>query len=134
MLDATGNDTGMFGPGDGADDVPIARCSSGGNRGWDNGRGVDSGRALGSWQKGTLVGFDTSFDGVWAVSTIDSDGPSGRASLGADAYDTSEYPKGRITGTSSGVNQSLPGNAGNNGFSGVTRMRNISRMFCIRAY
>lgn len=44
-------------------------------RGWDNGRGVDGGRALASWQKGTLYLADQlSINRVFGMVTNQQEG------------------------------------------------------------
>ncbi|NWA04811.1 phage tail-collar fiber domain-containing protein [Pseudomonas gingeri] len=101
-------------------------------RGWDHGRGVDAGRAVGSYQVGTLVGSD--YDGLGtqtmgsAVSTNPNSGPS---HIGADPVIASQYPNASVvTGAGAAIN--TPGVAPN--LFGVNRPRNLAVMWCVKAW
>lgn len=99
-------------------------------RGFDDGRGVDSGRALGSTQKGTLVAWDSDpGEGVYSVSTSDA-GSSGSEQVGADLYSLSDYPDAVLRGVTSTAVTSLPGSS--EGYSGVARPRNVAFLYCIK--
>lgn len=97
-------------------------------RGWDHGRGVDAGRALGSSQKGTATVFDDSgglgVAGWHAVTAADDGKPE---TFGADPANRADYPNGNTqlvasAGTSTQVTV------------GTTRPRNIAVMWCIKAW
>jgi len=109
MYDATGVDTGMFGPGDGSTtfDLPDARAEF--LRGWDDGRGVDAGRALGSSQADELAShahdYDNSLDGGRFYGVTNEESGHGATFTSATAS----------TG------------------GAETRPRNIARLICIRA-
>jgi phage-related tail fiber protein len=97
-------------------------------RGWDHGRGVDAGRGLGSWQKGSLQSFDPSnaayaVSGLWHNST-----DVGVAELhGLDPHDVGLYGSSNAVFTS-GTTPTFVGSLG------VTRPRNMAVMWCIKAW
>ncbi|QJI42059.1 phage tail protein [Pseudomonas sp. ADAK2] len=98
-------------------------------RGWDHGRGVDAGRALGSWQKGSLQSFDPSniaqaVSGLW--HNVSSDAGIAEAH-GLDPYTALDYPVSNSVFTAG----TTPVNAG---ALGVARPRNIALMLCIKAW
>lgn len=102
-------------------------------RGWDHGRGIDSGRTLGSWQKGSIVAFDESFDHIWTASTP-LNGLSSPIAFGLDVgFNKSLYPDVRLVGNSD-VSRitDLSNNNSSQGWYGVTRPRNVSMMYCIK--
>lgn len=83
-------------------------------RGWDHGRGVDAGRAIGSFQAGQVESHDHA---VYSVEKYSS--PSALGSSGASAPHTG------------GTTQNLrSGTAGGN----ETRPRNLAVMWCIKAW
>ncbi|EAV3291838.1 phage tail protein [Salmonella enterica] len=101
-------------------------------RGWDDGRGVDSGRALLEWQKGTLVGGrDDNDDGIDISymsngSTIDYGGdkiPSG------NYVDTYLWYAGLGTVTNAARRQTNLRDS----FFNVTRPRNVAFNYIVRA-
>ncbi|WP_256672215.1 phage tail protein [Pseudomonas sp. ANT_J12] len=99
-------------------------------RGWDHGRGVDPGRAVGSWQKGTMASFDTTAGGVGIQAPRASDASADVVSaFGADAVSSALYP---------GVAESgVPSTAaalGTASVYGSTRPRNVAVMWCIKAW
>ncbi|KZB72342.1 MULTISPECIES: phage tail protein [Thalassospira] len=102
-------------------------------RGFDDGRGVDAGRAFGSWQNPSIVGFDTGNDSVWSVTTTLQSGNM-QASLGYEAYDVADYPAGGVAGAPGQSITSLPGIAGDQGYSGAVRPRNIAMTYAIKAF
>jgi len=102
-------------------------------RGWDHGRGIDSGRTIGSWQKGSIVAFDESFDHIWTASTP-LNGLSSPIAFGMDVgFNKSLYPDVRLVGNSD-VSRitDLSNNNSSQGWYGVTRPRNVSMMYCIK--
>jgi phage-related tail fiber protein len=97
-------------------------------RGWDHDRGIDVGRDVGSWQKGSLQAFDYSSESP-AVSGLWHTGPDANAlgAHGLDAVTTANYPVSQAvfgTGNQSAQNVGL----------GATRPRNLSVMWCIKAW
>lgn len=99
-------------------------------RGWDHGRGIDPGRAVGSWQRGTVTNFDTSAGGVGIQAPRASDVSADVISaFGADAVSSALYP---------GVAESgVPSTAaplGTASVYGSTRPRNLAVMWCIKAW
>ena len=97
-------------------------------RGWDHGRGVDSGRTLGSWQKGTLQTFDYSTAGP-AVSGLWHTGSDVGmlASHGLDTVAQVNYPVSYAL-FNDGVQPSQTLGLG------ATRPRNLALMWCIKAW
>ncbi|WP_426235747.1 phage tail protein [Pseudomonas sp. TWP3-2] len=98
-------------------------------RGWDHGRGVDSGRTLGSWQKGSLQSFDPSNESL-AVSGLwhNTASNAGIAQAhGLDAHSQWDYPISNSVFTTGAGPVS-------DGALGVTRPRNLAVMWCIKAW
>jgi hypothetical protein len=108
-------------------------------RGVDMGRGIDAGRAFGSNQKGTLIGFNAGQpgignDGVWSGSSIDPAKTlqQHQSTIGADDYGTSSYAEVELAGIPSNVSENLPGTPNGGGVSGITRPRNVALLPCIQ--
>lgn len=98
-------------------------------RGWDNGRGIDTGRAIRTWQKGTLVGADTtgSGDGFFILG-LGATAATPISSFGIDTINTSDYPaQGPTLGSASTTTITST-------VYGSSRPRNISVLYCIKAY
>jgi phage-related tail fiber protein len=98
-------------------------------RGWDHGRGVDAGRTLGSWQKGSLTAFDPT------VATLALTGlhPTGsdataRSDLGLDAIDIAQYPGINIVNSTAEASQAAAS------ATGAARPRNLAVMWYIKAW
>ncbi len=85
-------------------------------RGWDNGRGVDSGRAFGSTQTDQFQGHEHTDRWV-------SGSPYGIANSGIAAF---AYNSGPTTGIVTGSN-------GTPRYGDETRPRNIAMMYCVKA-
>ena len=105
-------------------------------RGLDAGRGVDSGRTLGSWQKGSMVPLDSSGINQSYImqansAQIASPGniATSRDRLGLD-YDGTTYPNTYITWLNS-TNDQLPETGGF--YSAQSRPRNVAMNYIIRA-
>ncbi|WP_244905590.1 phage tail-collar fiber domain-containing protein [Pseudomonas moraviensis] len=98
-------------------------------RGWDHGRGVDAGRAVGSYQKGSLLyGNDDNGAEVHGLNGISAN----RTGLGWDIPVMADY-SGVGVYTASGVN--VPGTSlFAQAHYGVTRPRNLAVMWCIKAW
>ncbi|KIC42242.1 hypothetical protein RA27_02310 [Ruegeria sp. ANG-R] len=143
MLDATGADVGMFGPGDGVTSFQLPDGRAVVNRGWDHGRGLDVGRVFGSYQPTALpniVGQSSrlastdrntdDFEGVFVPSdfgriNVDFNNGSqdGQVRFNFDASQGAVGSDG-VTGSASGVYQNVD----------EARMHSNARMICIRAY
>ncbi|WP_052699841.1 phage tail protein [Martelella endophytica] len=116
-----------FGGGDGATTFKLPDLRGEFLRGWDHGRGVDAGRAFGSFQKGTLVGgYDDNVDG--ANGSI-VQGKSEGAEIGADPVYPGQYTQ---TVTVYGSSDPTVVFANMNSWYAVTRPRNIAPMFIIK--
>ncbi len=97
-------------------------------RGWDHGRGVDAGRAIGTYQKGSLLhGNDDTGAEVHGLNNINAS----RAGLGWDLPAMADY-SGSSGYTSSGVQ--IPGSLFTQAHYGVARPRNLAVMWCIKAW
>lgn len=94
-------------------------------RGWDHGRGVDAGRAIGSAQLGTLAVFDSNYTGGASVDIVRGSSVEAQA----DVYKEADYPGVGITFTSANVSYSPYPSGG-----GVARPRNVAVMWCIKAW
>lgn len=100
----------------------------------DLGKGVDTGRAIGSRQKGSLIGFDESYDAVWNLSVITDGAADSSAALGMDIFNRSEYTSARMTGAGTTSKIDLTVNNPSVGWVGVARPRNVALVACIKAY
>lgn len=102
-------------------------------RGWDHGRGVDTNRTLGSWQKGTVVTHDSDRGQALTPIVIGaalSGGASGSEAIGADSY---QIQAGNYVLQSAWAGTPSPVAAVDT-YLGVTRPRNLSVMWCIKAW
>jgi microcystin-dependent protein len=102
-------------------------------RGWDHGRGVDAGRNIGSQQTGSLQTLDSTnvtptVTGLFnATITPES---SARAAFGLDPANPVNFPSVSYSGVT-GTAGTLAAEGQN---FGVTRPRNLSVMWCIKAW
>lgn len=108
-----------FGSGDGSTTFGLPDMRGEFVRGWDNGRGVDSGRTLGSWQKGSVIAGD---DGIGTVN-VASTNVVDKTSLGWDSGGSDGYEISTATGVSSVKGSS---------FFGYARPRNYALLYCIK--
>lgn len=99
---------------------------------FDDGRGIDSGRVLGSWQKGTYVAFDLNWDGVWTASAQNQSYLDARQQVGVDAYNTSDYATLHATGAPIANQHPIPPVDGDQFSDGIVRPRNIALLACIK--
>lgn len=120
-----------YGAGDGSTTFNVPDVRSEFVRGWDDSRGIDSGRALGSWQKGSLCAIDVGSPGNQTVS-IPAAGTASAAqgAAGFDAYTTSDYAGAVIAGTNASGTVSLPGSS--EVYAGTARPRNVAFLACIK--
>lgn len=116
-------------------------------RGYDNGRGIDSGRVFGSHQRATGVRIllDKYAQGLGAASQY-SDGALAITGSNVDGFNTFEnhhpdlmrYPWSGLVNVSSNYNyitaQAIYGTGGGDNISFLTRPRNIALMPCIKAF
>ncbi|MBK5477445.1 phage tail protein [Pseudomonas sp. TH21] len=101
-------------------------------RGWDHGRGVDAGRAVGSWQKGTFhnIGAGPTVDTITDYAEISGD--KAFTEMGLDDVDPALYPYVRFNQSGTGQGVQRPSRVEIS--YGVTRPRNLSVMWCIKAW
>jgi hypothetical protein len=124
---------GVFNKGDeGAGNFRLPESRGEFLRGWDHGRGVDAGRAVGSWQKGT-------FHNIGAAPTVDTitdyaeiTGDKAFTEMGMDDVDPALYPYVRYNQAGTGQGVQRPSRVEIS--YGVTRPRNLSVMWCIKAW
>ena len=115
-----------FGGGDGSTTFNLPDFRGEFIRGWDNGRGVDNGRQLGSWQRGTLVGgYDD-----WGNTDIFSLSNHGSNDYGSDKINWDDYSDAETYYHS--VGNIYGQNSKSSGGYSVTRPRNIALLPCIK--
>jgi microcystin-dependent protein len=109
-------------------------------RGWDNGRGVDNSRTLGSWQKGTVIAADKaadfSNDRIICLSVVGSSSDaSSLGFIGADAIGGATYIGSQVlqTDLNGPVIQEPTSSLMSNAVAGVTRPRNVAMVYAIKA-
>ena len=101
-------------------------------RGWDHGRGVDPGRAVGSWQKGSMVAVDINIGAPQTITTNLADATASRVRGGYDAGDVGLYAGVTLMGVNAATTTALPGGA--EVTYGITRPNNLAVMWCIKAW
>ena len=117
-----------FGVGDGFNTFNLPDMRGEFPRGWDDGRGVDAGRAFGSKQKGTLVG---GYDDNSAAADISFLGNLAGVDYGSDKVEIGNYSGAQCNYKSGETKTSIPSSAAPNFFS-VTRPRNVALLYCIK--
>jgi phage-related tail fiber protein len=122
-----------FGAGDGTTTFALPDLRGEFIRGFDDVRGIDSGRKFGSWQKGSILVYDTNLDGLWGVSSLSQIGATSQDEIGVDAFSNTDYPNAKLIASNLSVGPvAMPGTAGNQGYSGAVRPRNIALLACIK--
>lgn len=99
-------------------------------RGWDDGRGIDSGRALLTWQKGTLVGGKDDNDTGNDISYLSN---SGVVDYGSDVIPNAEYTATYLAYLNIGTNAVYRTAPIGTRFFSVTRPRNVAFNYIVRA-
>lgn len=121
-----------YGAGDGSNTFNLPDLRGEFIRGWDDGRGIDSGRTFGSTQKGTITIVDPNLNslnvaGIYSQYEYNTNNFAPVA--GYDIVNISDYAgvyRAHIPGTGFGALET-------NGFSqGATRPRNIALYYCIK--
>lgn len=102
-------------------------------RGWDHGRGVDAGRTVGSWQKGSVHTFDTgtSVATVSDRNTVTS-AVTALSNMGYDTVSAGDYSSAEYAAAT--ANTSSPISNGDQTAFGATRPRNLAVVWCIKAW
>lgn len=117
----------IYGKGDGKTTFKIPDLRGEFIRGFDDGRGVDVGRALGSSQRGTLLRHDDNSKDMNLVGVIGSD--TGAAGVFGDPVTDKEIrPENYALYTSS---DTLTANKSTSCYS-ISRPRNIAMNYCIK--
>ncbi|MBD8671619.1 phage tail protein [Pseudomonas lurida] len=102
-------------------------------RGWDHNRGVDAGRAVGSWQKASAHTIDT---GSSVATVADRNtatlAATALANMGYDAVSTADYPSAEYTVSTANTSAAVLNN--DQLAFGATRPRNLAVMWCIKAW
>ncbi|QHC94268.1 phage tail protein [Pseudomonas sp. R84] len=101
-------------------------------RGWDHGRGADPGRAIGSWQKGSIAAIDTNIPATQTIASNLADYEASRIRTGYDSGDPTLYAGVTLMGVNPQANFPLPG--GPEVTYGITRPNNLAVMWCIKAW
>lgn len=104
-------------------------------RGWDNGKGTDPGRTLGTWQNGTLayadIGASNAVAGLQGSATTNQ--TTARGILGFDAITASNYTGANLLAVNATngitINEAM---TSTEGVPGSSRPRNIALMYCIK--
>lgn len=120
-----------FGAGDGSTTFNLPDLRGEFVRGWDDARGVDTGRGFGSFQKGTFhnIGSGPVVDCVSDYS-VSNGGAAAAADLGLDTGVPSDYPNARYG--SAGTVGPMGAPMYTDASYGVTRPRNIALLACIK--
>lgn len=111
-----------YGVGDGSTTFNLPDDRANAIRGWDNGRGVDSGRVFGSEQLDQIQGHYHSISAGGRVSTPDTNTGTAAATGGATWGAVTPVVQGLITDGTNGTPR----------VGGETRMRNRAYLPCIR--
>jgi microcystin-dependent protein len=120
-----------YGIGDGSTTFNVPDIRGEFVRGWDDSRGIDSGRTLGSWQKGSLVAIDVAIPATETTSVAAATtAAQAQAVAGYDAYNTSDYAGASISGSNYDGTATLPGTS--EVYSGIARPRNVALLACIK--
>lgn len=121
----------VFGVGDGATTFNLPDLRGEFLRGWDDARGIDAGRAFGSWQKGTLTLIDSTLTTPCVVSPLNGDDVTANtlSRVGVDVAVAGNY----APTTSTFISGASVAAIGSGGFEfGSTRPRNIALLACIK--
>ncbi|MDR0703042.1 MAG: tail fiber protein [Azoarcus sp.] len=128
--------TGRFSTGDGVSNFRAPDLRGEFLRGWDNGRGIDPGRALGSFQADAMRNITGSFDvsNIVNGTTPKQVGNAVGAFSITDGTGTVQKNDGDNGNSSySGrVNFSARASVGSNYIAGETRSRNVAQLPCIK--
>lgn len=117
-----------YGVGDGSTTFNIPDLRGEFIRGLDNGKGIDNGRTIGSFQYGTLVAAE--MDSVGQVTQMGAGSGSYSSNFYADQPEASQLSEKQFTQTATG--QSIYNATSYPTYVGATRPRNIAMMYCIK--
>ncbi|AWM79281.1 hypothetical protein DKL61_02300 [Gammaproteobacteria bacterium ESL0073] len=125
--DFSGND-GCFSKGDGVTTFRIPDLRGIFMRSFDDGRGVDNRRIVGSCQKGSISVIDTGTGGSWSPATaLTTDTMiQAQAKAGLDDYNIVDFPDIKMAGVGAVDLIKLPGVGGAYFYTGVMRPKNIA--------
>lgn len=120
-----------FGAGDGVNTFRLPDLRGEFIRGWDDARGVDVGRTLGSTQRATFAaaGSGPNSDGISSYAL--SEGAAGRGELGLDPADLGLYPSARASNAGNTSTPILVPNDSDMTY-GTMRPRNVALLACIK--
>lgn len=123
-----------YGAGDGSTTFKIPDCRGEFLRSWDDSRGIDSGRSIGSYQKGSITAFNMpnteGLGGTFSVGnsdTLSAHQPTAGVDVVHDSYagTVTHHHSATVTNTSTWW-------TANGWGAGVTRPRNLAFLACIK--
>ncbi|WP_223559265.1 phage tail protein [Chryseobacterium lathyri] len=131
-----------YGAGDGSTTFKLPDLRGEFIRGWDNARGIDSGRLLGTWQKGSFLagGAGPNADSIIPFVNSSSTMPTLAAALGWDLPTTAQFSSiygatvraNNSQSTGATITLSTPSNTANDFTNGASRPRNTALMPIIK--
>jgi microcystin-dependent protein len=112
-------------------------------RSWDDGKGIDSGRSIGSWQKGTIISWNIPYnEGLGGTAAFGPSGnqsnPTAQQNAGADPSTNQSGTAGNYWNPTRSVHVGGPPQRDSdwmnaNGWGGgQTRPRNVAIAICIK--
>ncbi|MGD7198293.1 phage tail protein [Ralstonia pseudosolanacearum] len=116
-----------FGAGDGAATFNLPDLRGEFLRGWDDGRGVDTGRGFGTWQSGSPVPHDDTA-GPDGGASYNATGLAANAAASCDVW-TGTFPEAYYENNVSGTTYVRASTAG---FISMARPRNVAFLPCIK--
>ncbi|AMP37446.1 phage tail protein [Ralstonia solanacearum] len=116
-----------FGAGDGATTFNLPDLRGEFLRGWDDGRGVDTGRGFGTWQSGSPVPHDDTA-GPDGGASYNATGLAANAAASCDVW-TGTFPEAYYENNVSGTTYVRASTAG---FISMARPRNVAFLPCIK--
>ena len=126
-----------YGVGDGSTTFGLPDCRGEFPRFFDDGRGIDNGRGIGSWQKGSVNAFNIPYDeglgGMMAAGNAgDQSLANAQAILGYDPAHANGYNTSISIHVSTGPARDNDWYMADGWGGGVTRPRNLAFLACIK--
>ena len=121
-----------YGVGDGATTFNLPDLRGEFVRGWDDGRGIDAGRAAGSWQKGTLSWVDGNSAAIWSARGLSVTNAGLKTDGGIDVASSADYLNAQYSVIAASGAGAVGDIASYEASFGSTRPRNIALLACIK--